>query len=297
MSSYGELIQALGVLKNVKEKRHGIKTLSSLCANRQFQVRIVQRGGWKNAILPLIISLDEDCRKYAALAIANLSFAQATHQQLLDEEVLTHLVPILYSEECPEVVIYVLNTLGNFASSNFMWSKMQHMKTAEAVVQTLRHTDREETKLNSLFCLANMTEDPYQRAWMMDNDIYKDVWELLQHPSYTIMEYALATLRGLSAEESAQDRFPKMGIVPILIGIFNSNRPLNLKALSLDIFHHLSFLHTNAPLLMEPNVTAVIQEASKPSINPDFMSISISMIANLCENVELHDAILESPLF
>lgn len=121
MSSYGELIQALRVLKNVKEKRHGIKTLASLCANRAFQVRIVQRGGWRTAILPLIISLDEDCRMYAALAVANLSTSAATHPQLLEEEVLRHLVPILQSEEVQEVIAYVLNALGNFACSDIMW--------------------------------------------------------------------------------------------------------------------------------------------------------------------------------
>jgi hypothetical protein len=69
MSSYGELIRSLKILKSVKEKRHAIKALAHHCANRAFQLRIVQAGGWKDAILPLIISLDDECRKYAALAI------------------------------------------------------------------------------------------------------------------------------------------------------------------------------------------------------------------------------------
>lgn len=297
MSSYGELIQALQVLKNVKEKRHGIKTLASLCANRQFQVRIVQAGGWKAAILPLIISLDDDCRKYAALGIANLSYETRTHPQLLSEDVLKHLVPILPQEECPEVVIYVLNALGNFSSSPMMWPGLQEMRTASNVVSCLTKTTREETKLNCLFCLANMTEDPFQRNWMMENQTYEVVWELLQHLSYTMREFAMATLRGLSVEPSAQEVFPKIGMLPVLIGIFQTSQPVTMRNLALDILLHMSYLPTNAEELMHPNLMQIIEDFSKDYTLPDFVPKSIAVIANLCENVDLHDRLVESKLF
>ena len=58
---------------------------------------------------------------YAALAVANLSTSAATHPQLLEEEVLRHLVPILQSEEVQEVIAYVLNALGNFACGSMRW--------------------------------------------------------------------------------------------------------------------------------------------------------------------------------
>jgi hypothetical protein len=297
MSSYGELIQALGALKNVKEKRHGIKTLSSLCSNRAFQVRIVQKGGWSNAILPLIISLDDECRKYAALAIANLSTTTAAHQQLLDENVLTHLVPILRSEEVQEVVVYVLNALGNFAVSPIMQPTLRHMNTVEVVFTTLKSTQREEVKINALFFLANMTSDAISRKDMMELNVHETVWRHMQHPNYMVMQYSLAVLRGLSVEPEAQELLPRLGIVPLLIGIFQSSSPHTLKVLVLDIFLHLSFLHSNALLLLADTVSECIVTAANQVGDPTFSATAVAIIANLCENIELHDRVVESDLF
>ncbi|CAE8591234.1 unnamed protein product, partial [Polarella glacialis] len=297
MSSYGELIQALRVLKNVKEKRHGIKTLASLCANRAFQVRIVQRGGWRTAILPLIISLDEDCRMYAALAIANLSTAAAAHAQLLEEEVLRHLVPILQSEEVQEVIAYVLNALGNFACSNSMWYQLQNMNTVDGVVALLRTTQREEIRINCLFCLANLTADPWHRKWMMAKDVHELVWGYMQDPNFTIMSYALAILRGLAVETKAQEMFPSMGLVPLLIGIFYSQCPQHLKTLCMDMFLHFSMLKKNGTLMMEKEVVQVIEAAGRGTQHVEYVPLGIAIIANMCESVDLHDRIVESPLF
>jgi hypothetical protein len=297
MSSYGELIQALGALKNVKEKRHGIKTLASLCSNRAFQVRIVQKGGWSNAILPLIISLDEECRKYAALAIANLSTTVAAHQQLLDENVLTHLVPILHSEEVQEVVVYVLNALGNFAVSPRMQPNLRNMNTVEVVFTTLKTTRREEVKINALFFLSNMTSDAYTRKDMMEMNVHETVWRHMQHPNYMVMQYSLAVLRGLSVEPQAQELLPRLGIVPLLIGIFQSSSPHALKVLVLDIFLHLSFLHSNAMLLFSDTVSECVVQAARSVGDPAFCATAVAIIANLCENIELHDRIAESDLF
>jgi len=297
MSSYGELIQALGALKNVKEKRHGIKTLSSFCANRAFQVRIVQRGGWRNAILPLIISLDDECRKYAALAIANLSTNRTAHDQLLNEDVLRQLVPILYSEEVQEVIIYVLNALGNFACSQIMWQQMSFMNTVEAVVGILKNTAREEIKVNALFFLANLSADPAMREQARQMSLHILVWEHMTHTNFMVMQYALAVLRGLSVEAWAQKVLTDLGIVPLLIGIFQSQSPNILKTMVLDIFLHLSFLHSNGAILLEPSVSECVEEAIRSVINPEFVPTGIAIVANLCENVELHDRITESPLF
>ncbi|CAJ1426465.1 unnamed protein product, partial [Effrenium voratum] len=297
MSSYGELIQALRVLKNVKEKRHGIKTLASLCANRAFQVRIVQRGGWRTAILPLIISLDEDCRMYAALAVANLSTSAATHPQLLEEEVLRHLVPILQSEEVQEVIAYVLNALGNFACSNIMWHELQQMNAADGILTILKQTQREEIRINCLFCLANLTADPWHRRWMMGKEVYEIIWGYMQDPSYTIMSYSLAILRGLAVETEAQELFPSMGLVPLLIGIYHSQCPQSLKTLSMDLLLHFSMFKQNAGLMMEKEVAQVIQLAGRGTGHVEYIPIGIAIIANICESVDLHDRIVESPLF
>lgn len=297
MSSYGELIQALRVLKNVKEKRHGIKTLASLCANRAFQVRIVQRGGWRTAILPLIISLDEDCRMYAALAVANLSTSAATHPQLLEEEVLRHLVPILQSEEVQEVIAYVLNALGNFACSDIMWHELQQMNAADGILTILKQTQREEIRINCLFCLANLTADPWHRKWMMGKEVYEIIWGYMQDPNKTIMSYSLAILRGLAVETEAQELFPSMGLVPLLIGIYHSQYPQALKTLSMDLLLHFSMFKQNAGLMMEKEVAQVIELAGRGTGHVEYVPIGIAIIANICESVDLHDRIVESPLF
>jgi len=297
MSSYGELIQALRVLKNVKEKRHGIKTLASLCANRAFQVRIVQRGGWRTAILPLIISLDEDCRMYAALAVANLSTSAATHPQLLEEEVLRHLVPILQSEEVQEVIAYVLNALGNFACSDIMWHELQQMNAADGILTILKQTQREEIRINCLFCLANLTADPWHRKWMMGKEVYEIIWGYMQDPNKTIMSYSLAILRGLAVETEAQELFPSMGLLPLLLGIYHSQYPQALKTLSMDLLLHFSMFKQNAGLMMEKEVAQVIELAALGTGHVEYVPIGIAIIANICESVDLHDRIVESPLF
>lgn len=299
MSTYAELIQALKVLKSVKEKRHGIKSLASLCANPAFQVRIVSKGGWRDAILPLIISLDEDCRRYAGLAIANLSTDIKTHQQLLEEDVLKHLVPILHSEEVQEVVVYVLNALGNFATSECMWPALQQLGAARAVAKFVEQVDVEEKLINSLFVLANMTGDPYQRTWMMQCELYKAVWQhMTENRNMRVLEYSLALLRGLAVEQEAQEVLPRLGIVPHLVGIFNSDKASEfLKGIVLDIVLHLSFRKGNVAMMLQPNMMSVIMQAISGEVSVEHIPVGVTIIANLFENVEHHDALVSSPLF
>ncbi|CAE7598102.1 unnamed protein product [Symbiodinium sp. CCMP2592] len=197
--SYGELIQALRVLKNVK-----------------------------------------DCRMYAALAVANLSTSSATHPQLVEEEVLRHLVPILQSEEVQEVIAYVLNALGNFACS---WPQ----------------------EINCLFCLANLTADPWHRKWMMGKEVYEIIWGYMQEPG------------------TLQPRVCQC--------------PQTLKTLSMDLLLHFSMYKGNAGMMMEKEVSQVIELAGRGTGHVEYVPIGVAIIANICESVDLHDRIVESPLF
>jgi hypothetical protein len=231
------------------------------------------------------------------LAIANLSSNQSTHQQLLDEHVLRHLVPILHSEECQEVVVYVLNALGNFAVSPGMQQTLRTMNTLEVIMNTLKHTHREEVRTQSLFYLANMTADGLTRIEMLESDLHTVVWGHVNDPNFMVMHYALAVLRGLSVETQAQELLRKLGLVPVLVGTFKSQAPLTLKTLVIDIFLHLSFLHSNALLMLSDPVSECIVTASRMSADFKFVETAVAIIANLCENVALHDRIAESELF
>ncbi|CAK9059473.1 unnamed protein product [Durusdinium trenchii] len=234
---------------------------------------------------------------YAALAVANLSTSAATHPQLLEEEVLRHLVPILQSEEVQEVIAYVLNALGNFACSEIMWHELQQMNAADGILTILKQTQREEIRINCLFCLANLTADPWHRKWMMGKEVYEIIWSYMQDPNYTIMSYSLAILRGLAVETEAQELFPSMGLVPLLIGIYHSQCPQSLKTLSMDLLLHFSMFKQNAGLMMEKEVAQVIELAGRGTGHVEYVPIGIAIIANICESVDLHDRIVESPLF
>lgn len=297
MAQFGDLIEALGELKNVKEKRHAVRTLQNFCTNRSYQVKIVNRGGWRKALLPLIISLDEECRKYAALAVANLTTSPNVHAQLLQEEIIRHLVPILPAEDSPEVVAYVLTALGNLACSPACWPAMSQCNTMEVVVSILNSAFTEDTTVNALFCIANATADPAQRKWLMENEVYNDVWGHLNTKNPEVLELTLTILRGLSVEPEAQQLFPKMGLLNLLMGLFLNPCSHQLKMLTLEIFLHLSFLFTNAPLLLEPGVSACLEGAARPDMNTDFVPLGVAAIANLFENIEMHDKILASPLY
>eukprot|EP00435_Cladocopium_sp_Y103_P017947 s637_g4.t1 len=153
-----------------------------------------------------------------------------------------HLVPILQSEEVQEVIAYVLNALGNFACSDIMWHELQQMNAADGILTILKQTQREEIRINCLFCLANLTADPWHRKWMMGKEVYEIIWGYMQDPNKTIMSYSLAILRGLAVETEAQELFPSMGLVPLLIGIYHSQYPQALKTLSMDLLLHFSIV-------------------------------------------------------
>eukprot|EP00392_Amoebophrya_sp_AT5.2_P006240 g6250.t1 len=267
MSSYGELISSLKILKSVKEKRHAIKALAHHCSNRAYQLRIVQGGGWKDAILPLIISLDDMCRKYAALAISNLSVNVGTYPLLLQEEVVRHIAPILY-EEVSEVTVYILIAIGNFATSNLFWPVLHELNILNGIVLVLKNAKNiEEVIINSLFALSNFTADPKHRQMMVD----------------------------LRVDD--MERFPQLGVLPIIIGITrNPASPKELIPIVLDILLHFSFRRENAYLLLEQDVIECLDKAALTN-DTEFVPIVLCIIANLCESIELHDKIVESRYF
>ncbi|CAE7606026.1 unnamed protein product [Symbiodinium sp. CCMP2456] len=231
---------------------------------------------------------------YAALAVANLSTSSATHPQLVEEEVLRHLVPILQSEEVQEVIAYVLNALGNFACSNIMWHELQQMNAADGILTILKQTQREEIRINCLFCLANLTADPWHRKWMMGKEVYEIIWGYMQDPNYNIMWYSLAILRGLAVESEAQELFPSMGLVPLLTGMCNSQCPQTLKTLSMDLLLHFSMYKGNAGMMMEKEVSQVIELAGRGTGHVEYVPIGVAIIANICESVDLHDRIVRT---
>ena len=75
----------------------------SFCSRHLSEQMSDSRNLRSDAILPLIISLDEECRQQAALAVSNLSSSDWVHTQLFQESVLKHLVPILYDQDGQEV--------------------------------------------------------------------------------------------------------------------------------------------------------------------------------------------------
>ncbi|CAD7957194.1 unnamed protein product [Amoebophrya sp. A120] len=297
MSSYGELISSLKILKSVKEKRHAIKALAHHCSNRAYQLRIVQGGGWKDAILPLIISLDDMCRKYAALAISNLSVNVGTFPLLLQEEVIRHIAPILY-EEVSEVTVYILIAIGNFATSNLFWPILHELNILNGVVLVLKNAKNiEEVIINCLFALSNFTADPIHRQMMVDLRTDDMVWRFIVSENYKIMFYTLALIRGLTVTPEGQERFPQLGVLPIIIGITrNPASPKELIPIVLDILLHFSFRRENAYLLLEQDVIECLDKAALTN-DAEFVPIVLCIIANLCESVELHDKIVESRYF
>ena len=121
MSTYGELIAALKSFKNVKDKRHAIRTLGSFCANKSYQIRILKSGGWESGIQPLLTSLDQECRHHAALAVANLSVSSETHELLLEANALKDLMRCAQEDDDADLAVYVITAIGNMAASSICW--------------------------------------------------------------------------------------------------------------------------------------------------------------------------------
>ena len=88
-----------------------------------------------------------------------------------------------------------------------------------------------------------------------------------------------------------------MGLVPLLIGIFQSQSPQSLRTLVLEILLHFSFLRSNADMMLQRNVMQSIESAARGETNVEYVPMGVAIIANLCENIDLHVTIVESPLF
>merc|ERR1711881_523148 len=98
---------------------------------------------------------------------------------------------------------------------------------------------------------------------MMQLNVHEMVWPYISNPNYQIMYYAMAVVRGLSVDEKAQEIFPRMGILPILISIFGNNQATkDLLVLVLEIFMHLSFNRANAPMILEDTSIDCIERAA-----------------------------------
>ncbi|CAE7468614.1 unnamed protein product [Symbiodinium natans] len=65
----------------------------------------------------------------------------------------------------------------------------------------------------------------------------------------------------------------------------------------MDLLLHFSMYKGNAGMMMEKEVSQVIELAGRGSGHVEYVPIGVAIIANICESVDLHDRIVESPLF
>ena len=73
--------------------------------------------------------------------------------------------------------------------------------------------------------------------------------------------------------------------------------PQSLRTLVLEILLHFSFLRSNADMMLQRNVMQSIESAARGETNVEYVPMGVAIIANLCENIDLHVTIVESPLF
>ncbi|KAF4665375.1 hypothetical protein FOL47_004642 [Perkinsus chesapeaki] len=245
MSSFGELIAALQSVKSVKDKRQAIRSLAAQCASRMNVMKILRAGGWSKAIQPLLSSLDPEAQVYAALAAANLTSFDISHDFLAVNGAIPELLRVAHESDEPDLAVYGLTALGNLAGTSSTRQAMLNYKV----------------KVAALFVLSNLSGCPMHREIMIkDLKVHEAAWKDLFDPSPRVMAQALDVVRGLSVDSRAQALFPKMGILPYLATILKTKVDKNVKASNiteemrlsaLDVLTHVSFNSESARMILE----------------------------------------------
>ncbi|KAF4748061.1 hypothetical protein FOZ63_033859, partial [Perkinsus olseni] len=187
MSSFGELIAALQSVRSVKDKRQAIRSLAAQCGNRVNVMKILRAGGWSKAIQPLLSSLDGEAQVYAALAAANLTSFDISHDVLCEHGAIPELLQVAHDSDEPDLVVYGLLALGNLAGSPSTRSAMMNYKVLPAVYSIYTKlaklgdagTRKEEArvKVAALFALSNLTGCANHREMMInDLSVHEAVW-------------------------------------------------------------------------------------------------------------------------
>ncbi|KAF4726591.1 hypothetical protein FOZ62_023275, partial [Perkinsus olseni] len=183
MSSFGELIAALQSVRSVKDKRQAIR-------------------GWSKAIQPLLSSLDREAQIYAALAAANLTSFDISHDVLCEHGAIPELLQVAHDSDEPDLVVYGLLALGNLAGSPSTRSAMMNYKVLPAVYSIYTRlaklgdagTRKEEArvKVAALFALSNLSGCANHSEMMMNHlNVHEAVWKDLFDPSQRVMAQAL----------------------------------------------------------------------------------------------------------
>jgi hypothetical protein len=186
MSSYSELITSLKSNRNVKDKRHAIKALAPICANRAYQSRIITAGGWEDAIQPLMTSLDQECRTYASLSVCNLATSPDNHAYLLKAGALRDLVRISNEDEADDLAVFTVTALGNMAASPICWPQFLELGTLLTMIHILQSQKMENLIHACLFTVSNLTPDPAHLERMASTGVIEVAWKYMYEPNKKI---------------------------------------------------------------------------------------------------------------
>ncbi|CEM05206.1 unnamed protein product [Vitrella brassicaformis CCMP3155] len=331
MAALGELIKVLRSEQNFKEKRGAIRAFAAACGEQENQLRILNTPHWFQALLPQLLSLDIEAKRYGALAVANLSSHKQTHEGLLKQDLMPHLVSLLIDSEDPHTTSHLLTALGNLTATPAFWPRFYDLKVLQiALSRVMRPTGNDPSVASAaLFLLANLTCDGTQRRMMLDESIHEYIFPYMTaHASAAQRLQALTVIRGVTEDESAQELLPQYGVIPLLLqaftlgtqGLSHIDTPSaqqgkepteasgggggmddgqfmrTLIELVLGILHNLSLHAANSRLLLADAQSIELLEAAGLSEEEEFTTYACSTIANMCEDTDLHTPISNSRL-
>ena len=303
MSSYGELITALKSFRNVKDKRQAIKSLAAICNNTAYHNRIINNGGWIDAIQPLLTSLDQECRTQATYALANLSASVETHAHLIQHDAITELARLASEDDMNDLCIYAITALGNLAATPVSWPEFLRLGILNTLVRTLHEQTNEFLIHACLFAIGNLTADLEHLDRMTKLRVLDYAWKYMYEPNDKIYMQTLTVIRGLATHRTCQEALPKLGILPFVAScVRDAAQKAEAKEILLDILANVTSAsaHNSGLVLSHADCVAVLHEVlldrKKYPEHSTILPAALAVVANICENVSLHDTFAENKL-
>ena len=258
MSSYAELIAALKTFKNVKERRHAIKSLAAVCANTAYHNRIINHGGWKDAIKPLLTSLDQECITQATYALANLTSTVETHAHLIEHGAVTELARLATEEDYGDLSVYAITALGNLAASPGSWGEMLRLGVLSTFVRNIQEQSSEVLVRISLFAIGNLTADLEHLESMARLKVLDAVWKYMYEPNEVIYMQTLSVIRGLATHATCRDQMANLGIISFATSCLKDvNQQLEAKEILLDILGNIASGSANISRTLLNNIDCI----------------------------------------
>uniref|UniRef100_A0A0G4I9W0 Uncharacterized protein n=1 Tax=Chromera velia CCMP2878 TaxID=1169474 RepID=A0A0G4I9W0_9ALVE len=299
-----DLVEALKAPQDDATRHYYLSTLAQLCSQPKTHARLISDPTWFDAIKPSLRCEDLESRRFSALVLAAVSSGKQTHTSILRQHIFHEVAMLLLTNQDPQMQLFLLNFLGNLASSPAFWQLFADYKIVRLLEGQIEKSNEETIKC-ILFVFSNLTGDDFHRKLMLQVKIHRRIAPFLTVGREELSLLAMAVIRGLSQEIVAQEVFPRTNLVETLLALFENKPSGEMVDLILSTLTNISFHTPNAHLLFGPRakhserVAAMIDEALRVNTleEADDVAYGACTIANLLEDRNLRGVLTEHQIF